>query len=100
MTEMAIPRITVASAAPTSPEPRSPVLIEVAELSLFYGHSQALKQISMQLREKVVTAFIGPSGCGKSTLLRCFNRMNDLIDNVRIEGLVKIANHNIYSPEV
>ena len=100
MTEMAIPRITVASAAPTSPEPRNPVLIEVAELSLFYGHSQALKQISMQLREKVVTAFIGPSGCGKSTLLRCFNRMNDLIDNVRMTGTVQIAGQDINSRQV
>ena len=50
--------------------------------------------------ERVVTAFIGPSGCGKSTLLRCLNRMNDLIDNVRIEGSIKIGGHDIYGPDV
>jgi phosphate transport system ATP-binding protein len=75
-------------------------LIEIGQLSLFYGSSRALKDISLTLNEKIVTAFIGPSGCGKSTLLRCLNRMNDLIDNVRIEGLLKIGGHDIYSPEV
>ncbi len=75
-------------------------LIETHELSLFYGASQALKKITVSIPEKVVTAFIGPSGCGKSTLLRCFNRMNDLIDNVRIAGGVRIGGEDIYSPEV
>jgi len=75
-------------------------LIAIQDLSLFYGASRALKNISLSLGERVVTAFIGPSGCGKSTLLRCLNRMNDLIDNVRIEGAVKIAGHDIYGPEV
>jgi ABC-type bacteriocin/lantibiotic exporter with double-glycine peptidase domain len=60
--------------------------LQVSELNLYYGDKQALMDISMIIPEKRVTAFIGPSGCGKSTLLRCFNRMNDLIDNVRIEG--------------
>ena len=72
-------------------------IIETRDLKLFYGSSQALKGITMTIREKLVTAFIGPSGCGKSTLLRCFNRMNDLIDNVRIEGLIEIAGHDIHS---
>ncbi|MFO1512152.1 MAG: phosphate ABC transporter ATP-binding protein PstB [Verrucomicrobiota bacterium] len=76
------------------------VLIEVANLSLFYGQSKALKGMNLTLREKIVTAFIGPSGCGKSTLLRCLNRMNDLIDSVRIEGAIKIGGHDIYAPEV
>ena len=75
-------------------------LIEVLGLSLFYGASQALKNVSFEISEKLVTALIGPSGCGKSTLLRCFNRMNDLIDNVRTEGIVKIAAQDINSPEV
>src|SRR5262249_42783978 len=75
-------------------------LIEVKGLSLFYGANQALKNISLNIGEKIVTAFIGPSGCGKSTLLRCFNRMNDLIDNVRLEGRVKISDHDIYSDSV
>ncbi len=80
----------------TAPKP----LIEVNDLSLFYGANRALKKISLNITEKLVTAFIGPSGCGKSTLLRCFNRMNDLIDSVRIEGAIKIAGQDINSPEV
>ena len=74
--------------------------IQIEDVSLYYGASRALKNISLNLDEKVVTAFIGPSGCGKSTLLRCFNRMNDLIDNVRIDGALKIGGHNIYAPDV
>jgi len=75
-------------------------LIQVESLSLYYGASKALKSINLTLREKLVTAFIGPSGCGKSTLLRCFNRMNDLIDGVKIEGSIKIGGHDIYAREV
>ena len=86
-----ISNITTAAPAP---------LIEVKDLSLFYGANKALKNISLNIREKLVTAFIGPSGCGKSTFLRCFNRMNDLIDSVRIEGSIKIAGQDINSPEV
>jgi len=74
--------------------------IEVKDLSLFYGANKALKSISLNIKEKVVTAFIGPSGCGKSTLLRCFNRMNDLIDSVRVEGSIKIAGQDINSRDV
>jgi phosphate transport system ATP-binding protein len=77
-----------------------PPLIEVRDLSLFYGSAQALTQISLDMSEKVVTAFIGPSGCGKSTLLRCFNRMNDLIDNVRLDGAITIAGQDINSGDV
>ena len=88
----------------TNPPPEStdanPSLLETKSVSLYYGQSRALKNISMTIREKIVTAFIGPSGCGKSTLLRCFNRMNDLIDGVRIEGGVEIGGQNIYDPAV
>jgi phosphate transport system ATP-binding protein len=99
MTEMSIPRVAVTS--PTVPPPKTEsTLIEVKNLSLFYGANQALKQISLDISEKVVTAFIGPSGCGKSTLLRCFNRMNDLIDNVRIQGSIKIAGQDINGSSV
>ena len=69
-------------------------------MSLYYGASRALKEISLPIREKVITAFIGPSGCGKSTLLRCFNRMNDLIDFVRIEGTVRIEDQDIYAKDI
>ncbi len=99
MTETFISKIKVA-ATPALLTTDSPALIEVANLSLFYGNSQALKHISFALPEKRVTAFIGPSGCGKSTLLRCFNRMNDLIDNVHTTGEVKIAGQDINSREV
>jgi phosphate transport system ATP-binding protein len=75
-------------------------LIEIEKLSLYYGHSRALKDISLTINERIVTAFIGPSGCGKSTLLRCFNRMNDLIDGVRTEGGVKIGGHDIFGKDV
>ncbi len=75
-------------------------LMDTKNLSLFYGPAQALKNITMFVRERVVTAFIGPSGCGKSTFLRCFNRMNDLIDHVRIEGAVSIAGQDINSRDV
>jgi phosphate transport system ATP-binding protein len=70
--------------------------ITVENLQLFYGKKQALSDINIMIREKCVTALIGPSGCGKSTFLRTINRMNDLIDNVKIEGSVKIDNENIY----
>lgn len=74
--------------------------IEVKDMHLYYGDSQALNGISMQIPKKRVTAFIGPSGCGKSTLLRSFNRMNDLVDGVRIEGQVTIDGHDIYAKGV
>ncbi|MGB0581025.1 MAG: phosphate ABC transporter ATP-binding protein PstB [Limisphaerales bacterium] len=74
--------------------------IEVRDLDLYYGLSQALKEVNIRMNENEVTAFIGPSGCGKSTLLRCFNRMNDLIDGVRIEGSVRIGGHSIYGKDV
>src|SRR5690625_2863151 len=74
--------------------------MEVRNLNLYYGDSQALKNISMDIAHQRVTAFIGPSGCGKSTLLRCFNRMNDLIDSCRIEGQIRIGGEDIYQPGV
>ncbi len=76
------------------------ISMQVRDLNLHYGSDQALKNISMDIPNKRVTAFIGPSGCGKSTLLRCFNRMNDLIDICRIEGEITIEGNNIYHPSV
>jgi phosphate transport system ATP-binding protein len=72
------------------------IKIAVKDLNLYYGEKQALKNISLEIPEKRVTAFIGPSGCGKSTFLRVLNRMNDLIDHVKIEGDVIIDGVNIY----
>lgn len=74
--------------------------VKVKDLSLWYGQSRALKSISMNIPENMVTAFIGPSGCGKSTFLRTLNRMNDLIDNVTIEGEVYVDNINIYDRNI
>lgn len=67
-------------------------------LNLFYGNFQALIDVNLSIKEKVITALIGPSGCGKSTLLRTFNRMNDLIDGVRIQGEIDIDGTNIFAP--
>ncbi len=82
-----------------SPEPvdlsKHPPIIEAEQVNLFYGTSQALKNISLTMRKNQVTAFIGPSGCGKSTLLRCLNRMNDLIDSVRVEGSIRLDGDEI-----
>ena len=72
----------------------------VKQLNLFYSEKQALKNVDMVIAKNRVTAFIGPSGCGKSTLLRCFNRMNDLIGNCRIEGSIEHEGVNILSPQV
>jgi phosphate transport system ATP-binding protein len=74
--------------------------LKVENLNLFYGKKQALHGINMEMPKKKVTAFIGPSGCGKSTLLRCINRMNDLVDNVTIEGKILLHDDNIYDKSV
>lgn len=70
--------------------------ISVKNANLWYGDFQAIKNISVEIPERQVTAFIGPSGCGKSTFLKCFNRMNDLIDGCRITGEFLIGNTDIY----
>ena len=76
------------------------ICLQVKDLNLYYGQKQALKSVSMQIPKRRVSAFIGPSGCGKSTLLRCFNRMNDLVDGVRIEGKIELDGHDIFAPRV
>ncbi|MGI9345879.1 MAG: phosphate ABC transporter ATP-binding protein PstB [Gammaproteobacteria bacterium] len=75
-------------------------IIRVRNLELFYSEKRALQQIDMNIRPNAVTAFIGPSGCGKSTLLRCFNRLNDLIKDVRVQGEIFLEQQNIYDPRV
>ncbi len=74
------------------------MIIETANLNLYYGKFQALKNINLKIKRRMITGIIGPSGCGKSTLLRVFNRMNDLIENVRITGSVFFDKEDIYSP--
>jgi phosphate transport system ATP-binding protein len=101
MTDIKLPSIAVAPpTGAAEPDAPTPPLIDVRDLSLFYGPSQALKGISLSLPPNLVTAFIGPSGCGKSTLLRCFNRMNDLIDHVRIQGRLVIGGEDIHGSDV
>ncbi|AZK48085.1 phosphate ABC transporter ATP-binding protein PstB [Paenibacillus lentus] len=75
-------------------------IIHIDKLNLYYDQFQALKNMSLDIPEKAITAFIGPSGCGKSTLLRTLNRMNDMIPNTRIEGSVLIGGKDIYSDDV
>jgi phosphate transport system ATP-binding protein len=82
-----------------SDEPEE-IAIKIDSLKLFYGEKQALHDVSMDIPKRKVTAYIGPSGCGKSTLLRCINRMNDLVDNVTIEGQILLDNENIYDPSM
>ena len=74
--------------------------ITAEKLNLYYGENHALKSVSMNVREKAVTALIGPSGCGKSTFLKTLNRMNDLVPGVRIEGKVTLDGEDIYDPAV
>lgn len=72
----------------------------VKALNLHYGANHALKNINMEIKDRAVTAFIGPSGCGKSTFLKCINRMNDLVEGVRIEGQVLLDGEDIYDKRV
>lgn len=74
--------------------------ISASDVHVFYGASHALKGVSVEILDRTVTAFIGPSGCGKSTFLRCLNRMNDTIDNCRVEGKILLDGEDIYDRAV
>jgi phosphate transport system ATP-binding protein len=76
------------------------LIFDVQKLSLWYGEKQALKDISLKIPQRRITAFIGPSGCGKSTLIRCLNRLNDLVEGVRIEGDVLFEGDSIFDPRL
>ncbi len=102
---MTAPTPALAIETRTSPQPETaatgdPALIELNRFNFWYGAKQALFDIDLKVRERSVTAFIGPSGCGKSTLLRCLNRMNDLIDGVRVEGSLRVNGQDLYGPDV
>jgi phosphate transport system ATP-binding protein len=92
--------------APESGRPVDPALdpqmgetiLEIENLSLWYGAKQALSRIWMRIPKRQITAYIGPSGCGKSTLLRCINRLNDLIDEVRVEGRIRFEGSDVFDP--
>src|SRR5680860_319946 len=74
--------------------------LQAKDVNVFYGDFQAIKNVSMNVKPKSITAFIGPSGCGKSTFLRLFNRMNDYVDDFRMEGKIKIDDSNIYKKKI
>lgn len=76
------------------------IKVKVENLNLYYGENHALKDVNMDIQENAVTAFIGPSGCGKSSFLKTLNRMNDLVDGVRIDGKVLLDGEDIYDPSV
>jgi phosphate transport system ATP-binding protein len=82
---------------PSPANPTAPAKVMVRNLNFFYGRAQALHEISLDVPERIVMAFIGPSGCGKSTFLRTLNRMNDVIPGTRVEGEVTIDGRDIYS---
>ncbi|MGH7555269.1 MAG: ATP-binding cassette domain-containing protein, partial [Longimicrobiales bacterium] len=77
-------------------EPPGEVELETRELSVIYGESAAVKEVSIKIPDRKVVAFIGPSGCGKSTLLRCMNRMNDLVPTFRHEGQMTYHDIDLY----
>ncbi len=75
-------------------------IVNIRDLTFYYGKTKALKGINLDISKQRITSFIGPSGCGKSTLIRCFNRLNDLIEGAKIEGVINIDGQNIYAPTI
>ncbi len=80
----------------TTPETQGDIRMSTQDLSVFYGNSQALHEVNLDIHNNKVTALIGPSGCGKSTFIRCLNRMNDYVENCRVTGKVRLDGFNIY----
>jgi phosphate transport system ATP-binding protein len=93
--------MSIVTATSTSQENQNnEIVLKTRDFNLFYDDKQALKDINFDVEKNKVTAFIGPSGCGKSTLLRCYNRMNDLIDSVNINGTILLDDKNIFDPDI
>jgi phosphate transport system ATP-binding protein len=101
-THLAPPPVVVSdhAAVPPLPEQARPAVFETEALRVFYGPTLAVNDVTMEIHGGEITALIGPSGCGKSTLLRCFNRMNDLIPNARVEGTVRYEGIDLYADGV
>jgi phosphate transport system ATP-binding protein len=91
---------TMAAAASQHAAPRNTVKMTARGVNVFYGAKQAVKDVSIDIGQENVTAFIGPSGCGKSTFLRCLNRMNDTIESARVEGRIELDGEDIYDPKM
>src|SRR3954453_4130582 len=81
-------------------EPDTELVLEVEDLSVWYGDDLAVRGVSLPVQRNRITALIGPSGCGKTTVLRCLNRMNDLIDGARVEGSIRYHGIDLYDPQV
>jgi phosphate transport system ATP-binding protein len=96
---MTLPELTVTPRDPALALDH-PVVFETRGLSVRYGTFRAVKGVDVDIHDNEITALIGPSGCGKSTVLRCFNRMNDLIENARVEGAVTYKGVDLYDPKV
>jgi phosphate transport system ATP-binding protein len=93
---MAAPIVTASAGALLN----APTKINARDVNVFYGDKQALYDVSLDIPDRAVTAFIGPSGCGKTTFLRCFNRMNDTIEGARVTGSIEIEGKNAYAKNV
>ena len=98
--EMAVQRSITEGAVPAATSPARAAKIAARNVNVFYSEKHALKEVSVDVPEKGVMAFIGPSGCGKSTFLRCINRMNDTIPGCRVTGKVEIDKEDIYDPKL
>ena len=96
--QTAAPKIEVRASRRRRSQANGKAKVAVRDLEFFYGRVQALHNISLEIPERIVMAFIGPSGCGKSTFLRTLNRMNDVIPGTRVGGQVLIDDHDIYAP--
>jgi phosphate transport system ATP-binding protein len=86
----------------TAPQQRAPgrIVFDIVDLNSYYGEFRALRDISLRIHEREITAMIGPSGSGKSTMIRCLNRMNDLVENARVEGQVRYHGVNLYDRDI
>jgi phosphate transport system ATP-binding protein len=93
------PAPSTTDAVESRPDPAS-LVFDVADLSVYYGKFRAVRNVTLDVARNEITAFIGPSGCGKSTVLRCLNRMNDLVENCRVEGTLRYHGADLYAPEV
>jgi phosphate transport system ATP-binding protein len=90
----------LATPATEAPSAATNVVIDVADLAVYYGKFRAVQGVDLQIRTNEITAFIGPSGCGKSTVLRCFNRMNDTIAGARVDGKITYHGVDLYGTEI
>jgi phosphate transport system ATP-binding protein len=97
--QLAEPRNLSVAPGP-APSPLAKVVFSVSDLSVYYGEFRAVRDVTMDVHQYEITAFIGPSGCGKSTVLRCFNRMNDPIPGARVEGDLRYHGVDVYGPRV